>query len=126
MITEMVLDMVQSPIRPANGWTAAPEEAKEMTILFSGGFISRPCLILKNEKGKYDRAAMNKNKKAIESIVVMTPEKMVIKVVDEGIRDDKRYKTNRNIKILNMDPSGWTILIMSDHGQVFQAHDMPY
>ena len=109
MITEMALDLVQSPIRPATGWTAAPEGAKEMTILFSGGFISRPCLILKNEKGEYDRVAMYKNKKAAEPIVVMTPEKMAIEVVDEAIRDDKRYKANRNIKILNMDPNGDTV-----------------
>lgn len=30
-----------SPIKPASGWAAAPEDAKEFTILICGGFIRR-------------------------------------------------------------------------------------
>lgn len=47
-ITEAPIDMIQSPIKPATGWAAAPADAKEFTILYSHGLIRRPALILKN------------------------------------------------------------------------------
>lgn len=41
------MDMVQSPIKEASGWVAAPADAKEFTVLLSKGLIRRPALILK-------------------------------------------------------------------------------
>lgn len=108
-ITEMALDMVQSPIKPAEGWVAAPEDALEMTMLLSGGLIRRPCLLLKNEAGEYDSVAVYKNKKATEPITVVHKDKMAIEVVDEAIQNDKHLRANRNMKILDMAPDGSTV-----------------
>lgn len=109
MITELALDMVQSPIKPADGWAAAPEDALEMFILLSGGLIRRPCLILKNADGEYDSVAIYKSKKSAEPIVVVHKDKMAIEVVDEAIQNDKHFKANRNMKILDIDPKGDTV-----------------
>lgn len=38
-ITEQAIDKVESPIKPAVGWTAAPADALEFTIMYSAGLI---------------------------------------------------------------------------------------
>lgn len=106
-MTEKKLDLVQSPIKDAHGWAFAPGDAKEFTVLLSKGLIRRPSLILKNEDGIYDRIAIYKNKKNVEPIVVCPLGKMMVDVVDEAIKDNKRYeKVNRNFKLLKLDETG--------------------
>ncbi len=107
--TEALNDMVQSPIKPATGWAAAPADAKEFVVLFSGGLIRRPALILKNEEGIYDRVALYKNKKATEPMVVLPLGELVVEIVDEAIKNDKTYRVNRNMKLLRLDPEGKTL-----------------
>ena len=123
--TESRIDMVQSPIKPATGWAAAPSDAKEFTILFSKGLIRRPSLILKNEAGIYDRIAMYKNKKSTEPIVICPLGQMVVEVVDEAIKNDKTYQVNRNLKLLKLDPAG-TTLTMYISGAMDMNNDSVY
>ncbi len=61
--TDVPPDAVKSPVKDAEGWANAPAGAKEFTVLFSGGLIRRPALILKGEDGKYSRVQIFKNKK---------------------------------------------------------------
>ena len=106
-MSESKLDLAQSPIRPASGWAAAPEDAKEFVILLSQGLIRRPALILKNDEGFYDRIAIYKNKKAMEPMVVCMVGEMMPQIVDESIKGDKRYeKVNRNFKLLKLNKTG--------------------
>ena len=109
--TEALIDMVQSPIKPASGWAAAPADAKEFTILYSKGLIRRPSLILKNEAGSYDRIAVYKNKKSTEPLVVCPLGELVVEVVDEAIKNDKTYQVNRNLKLLKLDPEGRSLTL---------------
>lgn len=102
--TESLVDMVQSPIKEASGWVAAPADAKEFTVLLSKGLIRRPALILKNDEGIYDRVALYKSKKNTEPLVVLPLGKMVAEVIDEAIKNYKTYKVNRNMKLLKLDP----------------------
>lgn len=115
--SEGAVNLVQSPIKPANGWANAPEGAKEFTILFSKGFINRPALILKNENGIYDKVAMYKNKKATEPIVICKLGEMVPEVVDEAIKNDVHYNfVNRNMKLLKLDPEGNSLTMYISSG----------
>lgn len=107
--TESTTDMVQSPIKPASGWAAAPADAKEFTVLFSKGLIRRPALILKNEQGIYDRVALYKSKKDTEPMVVLPLGELVVEIIDDAIKDDKTYRVNRNMKLLRLDPEGKTL-----------------
>lgn len=104
--TESTNDLVQSPIKPAKGWAAAPADAKEFTVLFSKGLIRRPALVLKNEQGIYDRVALYKKKSDADPFVVCPLGEMVVEVVDEAIKDDRTYTVNRNLKLLKLDPEG--------------------
>ena len=109
--SEALVDMVQSPIKPAVGWAAAPADAKEFTILFSQGFIRRPALILKNEEGIYDRIALYKNKKSTEPMVVCPLGQMMVGIIDEAIKGEKTYQVNRNMKLLRLDPEGKNLMM---------------
>lgn len=108
-ITEAGVDLVQSPIKPASGWLAAPEEAKEFTILMSHGLVRRPALILPNSEGIYDRVAVYKTKKDLSPLVVLEVGKIVTNIIDEAIKDDRIYRVNRNMKLLRLDPQGKTL-----------------
>jgi len=107
--SESATDICQSPIKPAEGWANAPEGAKEFAILFSGGVIKRPCLILKNADGIYDSVAIYKNKKATEPLAICPLGKLVPEVKDESVKNDTFYKVNRNVKLLKLDPAGETL-----------------
>lgn len=105
--TENTLDLALSPLKPANNWKAAPEGAKEFTILFSGGLVRRPALALKREDGStYDRVAVYRSKKDMEPFVVLTPGVLARSVQDEAIVDDKKYRVIRNLKLLELAEDG--------------------
>ena len=70
-LEDVVADLCNSPIKDATGWADAPEGAKEFYVITSKGLVRRPCLILKNEEGKYDRVAYYHSKKDAEPIVVL-------------------------------------------------------
>lgn len=106
VMSEAPLDLVQSPIKPAYGWAQAPADAKEFTVLLSGGLLRRPALILKNEAGVYDRVALYKSKKATEPIVELPLGQLVTGIVDEAIKKDKTYRVIRNMKLMSIDPDG--------------------
>ena len=102
----ITVDVCNSPIKPAQGWADAPADAKDFTILTSGGFTRRPCLILKNEQGIYDRVALYKSKKDTEPIAVLKENEYTPNVIDE-INDKEAIKTaNRNMEILELAADG--------------------
>jgi len=115
--TEAAMDLVQSPIKPASGWAAAPADAKEFTLLLSKGLIRRPALILKNANGIYDSVAIYKSKKDTDPIVVCPLGQMMAEVVDEAIKGEKRFeKVNRNYRLLKMAEDGSTLTMFVSPG----------
>lgn len=107
--SEAYIDKVQSPIKPATGWASAPSDAKEFTVLLSGGLIRRPGLILKNEDGIYDHVAIYKKKKDTEPMVVLELGKLVHSIQDEAIVGDKTHNVIRNMKLLRLAEDGSTL-----------------
>lgn len=109
--TENYIDIARSPIKSASGWVIDTTDAKEFTILLSGGLIRRPALILKNEDGVYDHVAVYKNKKAVDPLAILPLGKLVVEIIDESIKNDERYKANRNMKLLRLDPEGKSLTL---------------
>lgn len=105
-LTEGALDMSRSSIKPASGWTAAPADAKEFTMLMSGGLVRRTCLILKNEQGIYDKVAIYKNKKEVEPLAVLEQGKIVEYIFDEAIRNEQKVPAYRNMRLLQLAEDG--------------------
>lgn len=105
--TDAPFDAVVSPIREAQGWTAAPAGAKEFIALFAGGLIRRPCLLLANEQGVYDQMAMYHSKKDSEPLAVLQNGEFRANVLDKGLnRQDQEIKVNKNIRVLEIKPDG--------------------
>ena len=100
------IDLCNSPIKDAEGWADAPEGAKEFYAITSNGLIRRPCLILKNEEGKYDRVAYYHSKKDSEPIVTLKVGEFTSDVVDEYILNDNKVLGNRNMLLRALDESG--------------------
>lgn len=116
-MSEANFDLAQSPIKEATGWDAAPTDAKEFTVLLSGGLIRRPALILKNENGIYDRIAVYKNKKEREPLCVCPLGEMVPEIFDEAIKNDEKFeKVNRNFKLLRLSEDGNSLTLYVSGG----------
>lgn len=105
-LSDTPFDVVLSPIKDAKGWVAAPADAKEFTVLFSGGLIRRPSLILKNSQGIYDKVAIYKSKKEDTPIVVLDNDVFTREIIDESIKDDNHYIVNRNMRVLEIAEDG--------------------
>lgn len=106
-LTKISFNASLSPIKPAEKWAfSVPVEAKEMTILFSGGLIRRPVLLTKNAAGIYDTLSIYKNKKAETPLAVLKNGEFVENVLDEAVKDDKNYQVTRNMRILEMAEDG--------------------
>ncbi len=95
-------DVVQSPIKSATGWIAAPEGAKEFTMITSGGLIRRPALILPNAEGQYDRIAVYKSKKEQEPLAVCRTGEMLPDLLDTVQKGEQTYLANRSLKLIQL------------------------
>jgi len=107
------IDVVQSYIKPANGWTIdVPADAKETAILLSRGLIRRPALILKGESGKYDTVVIYKNKKSEKPIVELKLGIVTGNIIDEGYdKHDEKFTVVRTMKLLDVAEDGSWIKI---------------
>jgi predicted AlkP superfamily phosphohydrolase/phosphomutase len=104
--SKVAYDIVNSPLKDAEGWTNAPEGAKEFTVLTSGGVMRRPALILKNAAGEYDRVAVYQNKKAETPIVTLERGVMITGIIDDVTKKEVTKPACRSAKILELDPAG--------------------
>lgn len=119
------LDYVFSPIKPASGWKSAPMDAKEFTILLSGGLLRRPCLLLKNDDGIYDHIAIYKTKQDAEPIVVLNNDTYTKDIVDEAIKNDQKITTvNRSMRILEIKPDGSELRLWISAGMDYSRDEL--
>ena len=121
-IEDVAVDLCNSPIKDATGWADAPEGAKEFYVVTSNGLVRRPCLILKNEEGKYDRIAYYHSKKDSEPIVILKQDEYKVSVIDEFIYKDAKAMGSFNM--MPMDIAGDGSYVRLWMSKVFDiAHD---
>ncbi len=99
-------DLVESPLRSAEGWVNAPEGAKEFFIIASNGLTKRPCLLLKNAEGIYDTVAVYQSKKDNEALAVMKEKEIALNVIDLVNVEGRGVQSNRSFKCLEIAPDG--------------------
>ena len=105
-IEDVAVDLCNSPIKDATGWADAPEGAKEFYVVTSSGLVRRPCLILKNEDGVYDRVAYYHSKKDAEPIVVLKKDEYKMTVLDEMIYKEEKIIASRNMMVMDIAEDG--------------------
>ena len=102
----ITVNVCNSPIKEASGWANAPEDAKEFTLLTSAGFVHRPCLIVKNEEGIYDRVLIYKSKKDTEPIGSIKKGEHVPYIYDEVLSDEKKIDAYRGMNLIELAEDG--------------------
>ena len=114
------------PIKEATGWLNAPKDALEFTFTFSDGFVRRPCLILKNENGVYDRVEIYKNKKELAPMfTVLNNGQIHRNFLDDVIKPDgTKYKATKGVKILTMSEDGHQLQLWFSGGMDIDADKM--
>ncbi len=112
-----------SPITEPSGWeTEIPEGAKEFTWMQLFGKMPRPCLILKNEDGIYDRIAIYTAKNAPQPLAVIEKDVYTPNVYDViPTRTGGVENVVRNIRILDLAEDGSFIRMWFSNG--FSADD---
>jgi len=106
-MSDQPFDVVLSPIKDAEKWEfEIPQDAKEFTMLLSGGLLRRVGLILKDENGVYNKAVLYKNKKDSNVLAELPLGVMVEEIFDQSIKDDVTYEVYRNMKLIDMTPEG--------------------
>lgn len=121
-MTATPYDVVLSPIRPAKGWSQAPANAKEFTLLLSHGLIHRNVLLLTNDEGLFDHIAIYKSKKDTQPLFTAFNDTFYKEYLDEAIVGEQKYIANRNMRILEIAPDG-SSLRMWVSGAVDIAND---
>ncbi len=101
------IDIVNSEIKEPSGWGMnVPEGAREFVVLLAEGLVRRPCLILKNAEGKYDRVAIYKNKKETEPMLVLVAGEEMKPLVEELPFKDTKAMTSRSVKLIDVEEDG--------------------
>lgn len=109
-MTTVSLDASLSPIKEASNWQFdIPANAKEFVVLFSGGLIHRPALLLADADGRYDTVKIYKSKKDDECLVTMKNKEFVESVVDKAIKNDETYTVTRNMKAIEIAEDGSSV-----------------
>ena len=117
-------------IKPATGWANSPEDAKEFVLVEAGGLVRRPCLVLKNEAGVYDRVALYKSKKETEPMAVLYVDKMVYGIIDDSYKGDDKKRAARGMLLLDLAADGSELNIFLseaydvDNDSVFQPKEL--
>ncbi|MBQ2994618.1 MAG: alkaline phosphatase family protein [Peptococcaceae bacterium] len=112
-----------SPVSEPTGWEVEiPEGAKEFTWLQLFGKMPRPCLILKNEAGVYDRVAIYAAKNVPQPLAVIEKDVYTPNVYDVvPTRQGTLENVVRNIRILDLAEDGSHIRMWFSNG--FSADD---
>ena len=94
-------DTITSTLKPASGWTNAPEDAKEFVIITNNNMLRKPALLLKNDQGVYDSVAVYRSKKDDKPITVIKKGETSFSVLDECMKEDgEKVPACRNYQLL--------------------------
>lgn len=107
VVSVLPVDVVLSPLKRAEGWAQAPQEAREFTLLLSRGLLRRVGLLLPNAQGIYDRVALYKNKKCTEPLVTLEKDVFTPYVFDDALVGEEELRAAfRNMRVLEIAEDG--------------------
>ena len=115
---EGAIPVAYSPFTEPTGWTGeVPEGAKEFSIITMYGKIKRPCLLLKNAEGKYDRVAYYTSKEQAEPNIIIEKD-VLTQVPDVGINFGSKQpcRMYKNVRIMELAEDGSLIKIWLSDG----------
>ncbi len=123
-LSDTPFDVALSTITEPKNWENAPADAKEFTVLLSGGLVRRPSLILKGESGNYERVAIYKSKKEDKPLIVLEKDVFTTNYIDEVIKNDEKIMTNRNMRLLDLKEDGTHVRLWVSSAMNMAADDL--
>lgn len=120
---EIPLDFINTPITPAEGWAAAPADAKEFTILENNSLIRHPVLILKNESGIYDHIEIYEKKDQKKLLIRLYAGEVTNDYITPAFFRDEPCKVNRVLSLFHMEPDGSNLKMYLCRGMVIGFKD---
>lgn len=106
------LDVAFSPIKIADEkWKNAPKNAKEFTMLFSGGLIRRAALVTQDQNGIYSKIEVYRSKKDDNPLYTLYKDEYVRDIIDEAVRNGKRIMANRDLRVMELAEDGSSVKI---------------
>ena len=107
ILAKVPFDKIESMIVPPSKWEMdVPTGALEFSLYTAGGQLRRPCLILPNEQGIYDRVAIYASKKNSVPLCTLQGEEIATDVVDECLENGKKTLATRWYKLLELAEDG--------------------
>ena len=106
-LAKVPFDRVESTIsQPAKWDFEVPDGALEFVTFNAEPQLRRPCLILKNAEGIYDRVAVYPSKKAEKPLVILEAGKIAEAVQDDCLDHGVKTKATRDYLALEIAPDG--------------------
>lgn len=106
-LSKVPFDKIESTITtPANWGFALPEGALEFAIYTAGGQLKRPCLILPDAQGVYNKVVIYKNKKDENALCTLQGDDIATDVVDDCLENGKKTLATRWYKLLELAEDG--------------------
>lgn len=106
-LAKVPFDRIESAIiEPMNWAFAIPTGAKEFSVYTAGGKLRRPCLIVPNEQGVYDRVVVYKSKKVETPLCILENDEIVTDVLDDCFENGKKTLATRWYKLLELAEDG--------------------
>ena len=99
-------DEIISPISEPKNWINIPSGAKEFAIMTSEGLVRRPCLLVPNEKGIYDKVYIYKSKKDVEPLLVVPANGEFVVLWDDIFTKDEYKLSYRTMRVMDMKEDG--------------------
>ena len=104
-LADWPLDVSLSPITEPEGWANAPADAKEFTIYYMYGRVTKPALILKHD-GKYDQVAVYASKESSEPLFVLDEDVYTPNCPDMLPSAKGMVNVVRNMRVLEIAADG--------------------
>ena len=118
---------ILTPIRPAAGWSKAPEDAKEFTFLLLKGYVRRYALILKNAEDIYDTVALYRSKKDEAPLTILKGALASdFQVIDQYQLEDKVIDCNRIATLWEIAPDGSRVQMIFSSAMDYTRDELFY
>ena len=119
-------EYVYTPLKTAEGWANAPEEAKEFEFTMLMGHVKRYALVIKNDEGIYDTVQLYVNKESTEPFCVLQGVNNSVFMNFDTYNVGTEMEIYRTFNLMEVAPDGTKVRMITGGAYNHEKHDMFY
>ena len=119
-------EYVYTPLKNAEGWANAPEDAKEFEFTMLMGHVKRYALVIKNEEGIYDTVQLYVNKESTEPFCVLQGVNNSVFMNFDTYNVGAEMEIYRTFNLMEVAPDGTKVRMITGGAYNHEKHDMFY